>query len=127
MIKVLLIEDDPWLADSYAHSLTGRGYDVGVSASAAEAIDTIDRSRPNVVVADVILGDANVLALLHELQSYEDTSRIPVILCSSLPLEDFHNNGALSAYGVRDVLDKANLTPDGLVDAIELAYREARQ
>lgn len=122
---VLLIEDDPWLADSYAQGLTKRDYKVSVVTDAGAAMAVIDQQPPDLVVADVMLGASNVLALLHELQSYEDTARIPVVLCSSLPLEE-HLDGSLQAYGVVQVVNKQELTPTELARTVELVINESR-
>ena len=95
MIKILLIEDDRWLADSYMDVLND--YEL--------------------IIADVMLERGLVFDLLHELQSYDDTSQIPVILCTSLAqritLKD------VKQYGVIAVLDKATLTPKILREAVE--------
>lgn len=119
MKNILLIEDDHWLGDSYGRILTRGGYGVTRADSAETAMRAVEESAPDCIVADIMLEGHTVFALLHELQSYNDTRRIPVILCSNL------NHTALSQtrlhhYGVISVLDKATLTPDSL----ELAIKE---
>jgi hypothetical protein len=59
-----------------------------------------------------------IFALLQELQSYDDTRHIPVILCSALD-HDVLSQTRLHEYGVVRVLDKATLTPDSLDLAIK--------
>lgn len=119
MKKVLIIEDDGWLADSYAHCLGNRGFEVVTAASADTAMAQIDESQPDIVVADVLLGHHNALTLLHELQSYADTAALPIIICTSLNLNarEKHN---LSRYGVVEVFDKATLNPEVLADAVQV-------
>jgi len=115
MIKILLIEDDRWLADSYMDVLDE--YDVDTAVDGHVAMDLIDVNDYELIIADVMLERGLVFDLLHELQSYDDTSAIPVILCTSLAqritLKD------VKQYGVIAVLDKATLTPKILREAVE--------
>ncbi len=125
MNKILLIEDDQWLADSYQAILRSRGHGVTHLATAHEAMDWIDKNPPVLIVADVLLGDHSSFTLFHELQSYGDTSLIPIILCTNVDAEQL-KDVSLSSYGIVEVLDKSTLTPDRLVLAVEEHIPEAR-
>lgn len=120
MKRLLLIEDDAWLADSYAHILSDAGYEVQTVKDGYEAIRLIESAPPDGIVADVLLEGHTIINLLHELQSYDDTAVVPIILCSglahpSMELERLHH------YGVRAVLDKATVTPEKLIETVEEA------
>lgn len=114
--QVLLVEDDPWLAELEADVLTQAGYEVIVSPHAPSAIAKIDEKQPDIIILDVLLTGSTAFALLHELQSYSDTKAVPVILCTnmaeSLKLEE------LATYGVRRIIDKSTMHPDDLPAAI---------
>lgn len=117
--KVLLIEDDMWLADSYRDVMASKGIECEVAATAEDAMDTIDTMIPDVIVADIMLADTTVIGLLHELQSYDDTQKIPVIICSSLAKSAAHLQEQLHEYGVVEILDKATVTPEELATTVE--------
>lgn len=117
MISILLIEDDRWLADSYMDVL--EDYEVDTAVSGQEAIDLIDVNDYEVIIADVMIERGLVIDLLHELQSYDDTARLPVILCTSLAQR--LKLDEVRQYGVVAVLDKATLTPKLLREAVEQA------
>lgn len=114
--KVLVIEDDQWLAELEMDVLHRRGYTVKVAASAMEAIDTIDAFKPSVIVADVLLAGSTIFALLNELQSYEDTARIPIVLCTNTAEQLAPD--MLKKYGVLRVVDKTTMQPDDIVAAV---------
>lgn len=120
MKSVLLIEDDHWLAESYIRSLKEQGYEVMAVDNAEMAMRSVEESMPDCIVADVMLEGHTVFSLLYELQSYDDTRLIPVVLCSNLS-HDMLSQTRLHHYGVVSVLDKATLTPDSL----DLAIKEA--
>lgn len=119
MSKVLLIEDDHWLADSYRQILTANGYECQLANGAELAMHAIDNSPPDIIVADVFLGDHTVVPLLHELQTYEDTRSVPVILCTAISIGAGDLTKQLHSYGVVAVLDKATLTPETLLNTVQ--------
>lgn len=114
--RVLLVEDDPWLAELEASILSDAGYTVTMSPHAPSAIEAVDRVRPDVIILDVLLTGSTAFALLHELQSYGDTETLPVILCTNIA-ENFKQE-ELAKYGVRRVIDKTTMHPDDLVAAV---------
>lgn len=115
--NVLLIEDDKWLADQYVRIIKKHGYEVTVSASAERAISIIDDNLPDVIILDILLTGSTAFALLNELQSYDDTCNIPIIICSTLSAD--LSMDRLSGYGVGAILDKTTMSPIGLVEAIK--------
>jgi DNA-binding response OmpR family regulator len=116
MTKVLLIEDDQWLAEMEIGVLQDAGYTVVHVPHALAAIDQIDHEAPEVIILDVLLGGTTAFALLHELQSYKDTAGIPIILCTNLA-EQFSAQ-SLREYGVKRVVNKTTMHPSDLVTAV---------
>jgi DNA-binding response OmpR family regulator len=117
-LNILLIEDDQWLADSYAAMLSAAGFKTQTVTSAHVAMKLIDKQMPALIVADVMLGDHNTFTLFHELQSYEDTASIPVILCTGVDTQQLSSSD-MKSYGIVQVFSKATLTPDQLVMAVQ--------
>lgn len=119
MIRVLLVEDDPWLAELESATLTNEGFVVQVVGHGYAAIDAINTDVPDVIVLDVLLAGATAFSLMNELQSYGDTAGVPIILCTNVA-EQF-DASKLSAYGVVRMLDKTTMHPDDLVVAVRAA------
>lgn len=117
MTKVLLVEDDIWLAELEAGVLEKAGFEVSVANHAPAAIELVDSFKPQVIVLDVLLAGSTAFALLHELQSYDDTNRVPVVLCTNLA-EQFDQK-RLDAYGVKRVIDKSVMHPSDIVTAVK--------
>ena len=113
--RLLLIEDDRWLADSYRQLL--KSYEIDVAADGQHAMDLIDDHRYDLIIADVMLEQGVVIDLLHELQSYADTMNLKVILCTAIA-ERFAL-ADMRAYGVVAVLDKKTLMPELLRETVE--------
>lgn len=114
--RVLLVEDDGWLAELEADVLRKAGYEVTHVTNGEAAIDAVDSVKPDVLVIDMLLTGTTALTLLHELQSYPDTKAIPVILCTNLA--DGLSVDDLKAYGIKQVIDKTTMHPDDLAAAV---------
>lgn len=118
MKKVLIVDDDAWLADNYRVLLEAHEWQVAITSTADEAIELVDIFQPNVILLDYLLPLQSAPALLHELQSYSDTQSLPVVLCTSLEMK---KGTDLKEYGVYKILDKSKVTPQQIVAAIEEA------
>lgn len=117
-IKVLVIEDDPWFAEQFLRVLSGAGFSVRHASDGITGIEMLDKELPDVLLLDVFLPGPNALVLLHEMQSYTDLSKVPVIICSS---GAFDVLSASIPYGVAEVLDKEHMQPSDLVAAVRKA------
>jgi DNA-binding response OmpR family regulator len=115
MSTVLVVESEPWLGDHYQRVLEADGFGVVRAAHAYSAMDAIDDALPDAVVMSLSLSGSSSLALLHELQTYIDTARIPVVVCSSM--QDLTMD-ELEPYGIRRLINARTMQPSDLPMAI---------
>lgn len=108
MKKILIVEDNQILAENFARVFRN-DFEVFQADSASDAILKIDQKMPDLIFLDILLNGHSAFSLLNELQSYADTAKIPVVICSNLA-EDLDLK-ALRNYGVKCVLDKAETDP----------------
>ena len=113
MKHVLLIEDDIWLGESFERVLS-KEFETQRVESLQDAVSATNERVPDLIVADFMFDGRNSLELLHELSSYDDTMHVPVVLCSTLGRDIEAYASQLAHYGVVQVCDKAELTPEGL-------------
>lgn len=116
---ILIVEDDDWLAEQYGRVLGEVGYVVNFAPHALAAMDAVDTTKPNLILLDLLLAGPNAFTLLHELQSHADLASIPVILCTNSADQIAEED--MSAYGVRQVLDKATVLPEDIIAAVKKA------
>ena len=114
--RVLVIEDDQWFSALFKKTLENAGYTVGTARNAIEGMKQIDAHNPDAIILDFFMPGPNAMVLLHELQSYTDTAKIPVIFCTNsatdIPVQ------SVNAYGVKVILDKTLMHPDDIVAAV---------
>lgn len=114
--RVLIIENDPWLAEQYMRVLKKAGFETVVAPNVLMVMDIIDESVPDAIVLDILLTGKTAFTLLHELQSYDDTGSIPVILCTNFASELAEDS--LKPYGIVRVLDKTKMHPNDLATSL---------
>ena len=117
MKRVLIVDDDRWLADILARRLQRENYQTLVAENALDAMTAIDDWSPAAIILDVFMPGPNGLVFLQELQSHSDLAKLPIILCTTsadeFPQED------LTSYGVRFVLDKATMMAPDILAALK--------
>lgn len=84
---VLVVEDDERTAAFLADNLKADGFRVAIAGEAAEAVRAIEVRRPDLVLLDLTLGDANGLWVLDRIRSADGIGTridpaLPVIILS---------------------------------------------
>lgn len=116
---ILLAEDDESLARMIDDVLTCRGYRVLHAPCAAEAESVAAQDRPDLIIVDLMLPDANGLVLCADLKA---RTGAPIIVCSATHRRD---DAILSLkLGADDFVSKPFLTGE-LLARIEAALRRA--
>lgn len=77
---ILLVDDEPSLQRAVEPLLRSRGYDVQVARSAREALDLYDRHRPDLVILDLGLPDADGLDVCRRIRR---ESEVPILILSA--------------------------------------------
>jgi len=84
--RVLVVEDDPTMAEVLAAYLGKAGYDVNVVADGAEALHAWQRRAPDVVILDILLPGLSGLEVLRRRRDAGDAAA--VIMLSALGEEE---------------------------------------
>lgn len=85
--KVLVVDDQKDLLELLNISLSQEGYQVLAAASGAEAIDILNREKPDLILLDILLGDTSGIKLTTRLKNQQETSAIPIILLTAKDTE----------------------------------------
>lgn len=118
--NILLVEDDIDVRAMYGTQLERDGHGVAYACSAQEALDKLEESSFDILVLDILLPGSNGIAVLQELQGYEDWRSIPVIVLSNVTTDDLAvGTRHLQDLGVRKYLVKMQTTPNDLASAVQ--------
>jgi two-component system phosphate regulon response regulator PhoB len=120
MSQVLLIEDEPDIAELISINLRHAGYEVVVARTSDEAIAQVDRMLPDLVVLDWMLPGQSGLALAKRWRSQARTRDLPIIMLTAKAAEADKVSG-LDA-GADDYLTKP-FSPHELMARIRAVLR----
>ncbi|MDP9129325.1 MAG: response regulator [Candidatus Binatota bacterium] len=122
MARVLLIEPDRVLAETYSKALTAAGHQVVTRAGAQAAITAADQAQPDLVILELQLVGHSGIEFLYEFRSYPEWQAVPVLVHSSVPPAEFAGNRQLleQELGVNDYLYKPRTSLRQLAAAVEV-------
>jgi signal transduction histidine kinase/CheY-like chemotaxis protein len=92
-VHVLVVDDDPDTLDLLSAALTQRSATVTTASSAAEAIEALQRDRPDVLIADIAMPVEDGYELMRKVIAMEMTPPLPAI--------------AITAYAKQEDKDRA--------------------
>lgn len=83
--KILVIEDDPSLAEILIELFRFSGYVVHTSSGTEDILQLTEQFNPNLILLDYLLPKVNGGELCSQIKSNEKTKCIPVIIYSAFP------------------------------------------
>ena len=112
-MKVLIIEDDKFIAEALVTKFKNNGFDISRLDNGEKVVAEAIAQKPDIVILDILLPDRNGFEVLKELKEKEATKNIPVIIVSNLgSKDDFEKGSRLGACGF---MVKATITPEDVV------------
>ncbi len=116
MKKILIIEDDQSIYNVYSAELKLRGYEVEHEANGMNAMDSIDKFEPDLILLDIILPGRNGLEILEEIVGRDDLKDIKVLMVTNYG-NDSNVKKALE-LGAEDYILKYNIVPSELSEKV---------
>jgi CheY-like chemotaxis protein len=119
MTKVLIIEDDPIIANIYRSRLDKEGFQVEIASDGQSGFYRIHETHPDAILLDLMLPKMDGLQILKKLRAQKQFQDIPVIVFTNAYVPDMIEE-AMKA-GANFVFNKSSLTPKQLVEAFQKA------
>ena len=79
MYEILIVDDDAQVLDMVELVLKREGYSVQRAFSARDALETIEKTTPDLFVIDAIMPDMDGIALCRKLRAQPHTANTPII------------------------------------------------
>jgi len=86
--KVLLVEDEKNVILGVRTCLDAVGYDVEIVEDGEEALNSVNREHPDLILLDLLLPKVDGFEVLKTLKDKDDTSKIPVIVLTAKAEEE---------------------------------------
>jgi CheY-like chemotaxis protein len=88
MSKLLIIDDDPNMANLLKTLLELEGYSVVSTREWTAIVDFAAQERPDLILMDCILPDIDGVDILKSIRSQESTSDIKVVMTSGINMDE---------------------------------------
>jgi len=121
MRRALIIDDDAFIAGIYAAKMEQAGYTVQVASTARDAVHKAERTPPDVIMLDVVLGSANGLDVLSYLRQTNGCETTPVVIVSNQ--DDSRLMQEAQRRGASSYLIKSFYTPSEIVSRVRALSR----
>lgn len=86
--KILVVEDDPELAEVYQTILYEADYDVAVAHNGRDALQTVDEHKPELILLDLRMPVMDGVEFLKEYDVKDKHSDVKVIVFSNYDLQE---------------------------------------
>ncbi|HXH37788.1 MAG TPA: response regulator [Thermoanaerobaculia bacterium] len=116
MNKILITEDDPFVARIYQSKFQAEGFEVSMAGDGREAIRQLAANTPDVVLLDLMLPRVNGVEVLKFIRSNDALRDVPVVVLSSAVAGELVE--AARNAGATRVLSKALCSPRHAVDEV---------
>jgi len=81
--KILVVEDEEGLRFLYEEELKAEGYEVLIARNGREAIEQLEKGKPDLIILDIVMPVMNGMEALGRIVGKD--RKIPIILNSSYP------------------------------------------
>jgi two-component system, sensor histidine kinase len=112
--SILLAEDNDDMRQLYSLVLAQAGFDVREAMNGKEALAAVKRSRPDVLITDIMMPVMDGLELIARIKNEPALSDLPIIAISAYGGDYLSRAYTVGATGV---IGKP-IDPDSLIDAV---------
>lgn len=114
--KILIVEDDNFVAEVYSTKLLEMGHEVQIARNGEEGLAAVGQEKPDLILLDIIMPVMGGIEMLNELKQKEEWKNIPVILLTNVGEKDSIQK--VRNLGVQDYLIKSHFTPAEVIEKI---------
>ena len=119
---ILIVEDEPILADIIRKKLMSVGYEVDIAPDGVAGLMKIQQRKPDLLLLDIRLPKKDGYQVIEHLRAHEYTQDLPVLIISNsgqpVELERF------LAFGICDYLIKAEFSPQEVLSKVRACLKE---
>jgi len=116
MVKILIAEDDTFLANAYRVKFTKSGDDVKIASDGKEALAIAASFHPEVILMDLVMPNMDGFAALSELKKNPITKHISVIIASNLGQKEDVDKAL--GLGASSFIIKSDISISSLVEKV---------
>lgn len=117
--RILIVEDETFIADLYSRQLTNAGYAVQTANEGNAGLQLLTSQTFDLLLLDIMLPGMNGLEILKNWKGKNPQSTMPVLLLTNLGQDSVIKEGF--ELGAAGYLIKASYTPAQIVEEVQNA------
>lgn len=116
MAKVLIVEDDVFMARMYLKIFSHENFEVVMASNGEDGLNKAREIKPDIMLLDIMMPKMNGFQVLETMKKEPELMNIPIIMLSNLAgdqdIEEAKNKGAT------DYIVKSNYTPHQIIGMV---------
>lgn len=120
--KILIVEDDNFVAEVYLAKLSEMGYDAALAQNGEEGLAALKGGKFDLILLDILMPIMNGIEMLEEVKKNDVWRNIPVILLTNVGEKESIQK--VRELGVKNYLIKSHFTPAEVIEKVESVFRE---
>lgn len=116
MKKILLVEDEPGLQESFKAAFTEKGYALAQALDGEKGLARMRAEKPDLVLLDLVLPKKHGFEVLKEMKNDAELKDLPVIVLTNL--ENSEDVEKALELGATTYLVKANYSLEEVVQKV---------
>jgi len=121
--KILIVEDDNFVAEVYSTKLAEMGYEVAVAQNGEEGLASLKSGKIDLILLDIIMPVMGGIEMLEVMKKNDEWKQIPVILLTNVGEKESIQK--VREMGVKNYLIKSHFTPAEVIEKIEAVFKES--
>lgn len=124
-IKILLAEDDLQLIDMYRRKFEMEGFEVQFAEDGEQAINILDKWKPDVALLDIMMPKVNGLDVLKHIKEKTEYSDVLTVMLTNLGNESTAEE--IYKLGATEYIVKADMTPLEVAEKVKALIKYYRK
>ena len=116
MKKILLIEDDPIVANVYRNKLAVEGYQAEVAPDGEAGLKVMRTFQPELIILDLMLPTISGVDVIKEIRNEPEFAKTPIIVFSNTYLTNLIQDAWRA--GANKCLSKSSCSPKDFIDVV---------
>ncbi len=118
--KILIVEDEEFLAEMYQMKFESEGYDITIASDGPECLEKVETEKFDLILLDLVMPGMDGFQVLEKLRENAETMKTKVYILSNLGQEE--EVARAFDKGADGFLIKANLTPAQLMEDVKKIF-----
>ena len=123
--KILIVEDDNFVAEVYLAKLSEMGYETVLAQNGEEGLAELKKGKIDLILLDILMPIMNGIEMLEEVKKNEEWKNIPVILLTNIGEKESIQK--VREMGVKNYLIKSHFTPAEVIEKVESVFKDETQ